>query len=279
MLTLEETQKNWEQSAHPGSPQERIARSRQWLPYYAYLAAQQRITDFSLPDQPDIFVAELMKSGCIQPGNTLLDIGAGMGHFALEFARQGCYVTAMDPSAECLQVLVARAKACGLSDRIVPLLGTWEESHFSSSFDVTFSAMCPAICNMTELERMESITRHTCCLLTVTQGSYDRHRKNMMAQLHIQPQGGMVTPMHHYQNVLSLSGRQFHNFCHCQHTKRQIKAKTVLQQYPLYFQIFGIAESISVPFLQNYLEEYGTNGILIEESHLNQSMVWWHPKT
>ena len=40
---------------------------------------------------------------------------AGLGSYALEFARAGCRVTAMDASRECLDVLKTRAAQCGFT--------------------------------------------------------------------------------------------------------------------------------------------------------------------
>lgn len=276
MLTLEDAIRNWEEAGRQVTRQDRIQLVRKWLPYYAYLAKNQNKEPFSLPEQPNEFVTALLADGTVKPGYTVLDIGAGMGSYALEFARIGCYVTAMDASSDCLEVLRSRAEKCGLADRIETVHAAWEEFIPEEKYDVTFSSMCPAICNMEELERMESITNRVCCLITVTKGSYDKHRKAMMNALNIRPQGGMTTEALHYMNALYLSGRQFQVKSLSAHSSRRVSAETVLSQYPIYFRIFGVEEDVSVPFLQDYLAKYAVGGFLEDESLLNLAMIYWY---
>lgn len=279
MLTLEEAQKNWAETGRHGTREERIARGRKWLPYYAFLAKKQENAPYSLPTAPSPFVAALIDCGAVKPGDTLLDIGAGMGNYALEFAAAGCRVTAMDASRECLDVLAHRAEQCGL--QIDTLQCTWEEYTDARHFDVTFSSMCPAICSMEELERMETITDRTCVLITVARGSYDKHRKAMMKALDIHPNGGMTTEALHYMNILYLTGRQFQMMSHSTQSSFRVSAETVMQQYPIYFRIFGIPESVSIPFLEEYLDKNSVDGFLEDESRMNLAMLHWkvHPRT
>lgn len=274
MLTLEEALKNWEQAGHHGTREQRIARGKKWLPYYAYLAQRQKDAPFSLPEKPNVFVAALLEEGAVQPGDTVLDIGAGLGSYALEFARVGCRVTALDASQECLDVLKIRAVQCGFE--IETVQSTWEEFAPKQTYDVAFSSMCPAICNMEELERMESITNKTCCLITTARGSRDKHRKAMMAALDIHPQGGMTTEALHYRNALSLSGRPFRMKSMSTHSTHRISTDTALEQYPIYFHIFGVPEEKSIPFLKTYLEENAKDGFLEEESQMNLAMLFWN---
>lgn len=274
MLTLEEALKNWEEAGHHGTREQRIVRGKKWLPYYAYLAQRQKDAPFAPPKKTNAFVEALMEEGAVQPGDTVLDIGAGLGSYALEFARAGCRVTAMDASRECLDVLKTRAAQCGFT--IETVQSTWEEFTPTRTYDVTFSSMCPAICNMEELERMESITNKNCCLITAARGSRDKHRKAMMAALDIHPQGGMTTEALHYGNALYLSGRPFRMKTISTHSTHRISTDTAMEQYPIYFRIFGIPQEKSIPFLKTYLEENAKDGFLEEESQMNLAMLFWN---
>lgn len=273
-MTLEDALKEWEEAGRHGTREERIARGKKWLPYYAFLAERQRGVPYTLPETPNEFVTELFRREVVKPGDTVLDIGAGLGSYALEFASLGCRVTAMDASRECLDVLETRAKQNSLA--IETIQSTWEEWEPNQKYDITFSSMCPAICNLEELERMEAITKKSCVLVTVTRGSYDKHRKAMMAALGIHPQGGMTTEALHYMNALYLSGKQFHMTSRTTTSSHKVSAAAIMEQYPLYFRIFGISQVDSIVFLEKYLEENAKDGYLEDESRMNLAMLDWN---
>ena len=61
----------------------------------------------------------------INPGNTVIDIGPGMGYFTIPLARlvgPTGHVTAIDIQAKMLSALVRRAEKCRVSERITPYL-------------------------------------------------------------------------------------------------------------------------------------------------------------
>ena len=122
---------------------------------------------------------------------------------------------------------------------------------------------------------MESLSKRLCCIVTVLRGSYDSQRRAMMAQLGIRPKGGMVTELIHYFNALYLMGRQPNVLCRTVRREASIPAEKVLEQYPIYFGIFGVPESESVTFLRDYLSRHGQDGFLREESLLHYGLIWW----
>ena len=122
---------------------------------------------------------------------------------------------------------------------------------------------------------MESMTGSTCCLMAVQRGSYDKHRKAMMAGLQIKPQGGMKTEAIHYINALYLMGRQPNvKFFEIQKTSR-VSAETIFEQYHIYFEIFGIEKETSRAFLERYLTKHAVDGFLEDESYLRQALIYW----
>ena len=271
MYTLENCEKQWHEAVQYGTAEERIACTKRWEPYYAYLAEKAPLETLQEPP----FVTHLVKEGVLTPDTTLLDIGAGMGTYALPFASVCREVTALEPVGVCLQVLRERAEQQELAN-ICAVHEFWERFAPEKKYDVTFASMCPAICNTEELRRMEALTNRACCLVAVQRGSYDFHRKAMMAGLQIKPQGGMTIEAIHYINALYLMGRQpnvkFLEF----RRKSKVSAERVLEQYPIYFAIFGVPREKSVPYLENYLAEHAVDGFLEDESYLRQALIWWH---
>ena len=123
---------------------------------------------------------------------------------------------------------------------------------------------------------MESMTKRLCCLVAVMRGSYDKHRKAMMAQLGIQPKGGMTTELIHYYNALYLMGRQPNVLCRTMHSETAVPVERLMEQYPIYFKIFGVEEARSRAFLEDYLARNAADGFLREESHINFAMLTWN---
>ncbi|MBQ9459565.1 MAG: class I SAM-dependent methyltransferase [Oscillospiraceae bacterium] len=273
MVTLESWAQEWESAGQYGTVEQRTERTKLWFPYYSYLAGQQRKKPFPPPGQPDGFVGDLLGGGMLRSGDSVLDIGAGTGGYALEFARHCKSVTALEPCAPCLDVLGEHAAACGL-DNVRSICELWENYRCPERFDVVFSSMCPAICGVDQLRRMEDVSARVCCLVTVMRGSVDKHRRAMMAGLGIRPKG-MVTEALYYYNALYLMGRQPNVICRTTHRAYDVDEETVLTQYPIYFKIFGVDEEASTAYLKRYLSEHAEHGVLHDESTLKQAMITW----
>lgn len=86
---------------------------------------------------------EAILSPYIRPGNTVIDVGAGMGYFSVPLARlvgPAGHVTAIDIQARMLAGLVSRARRQGVSERIKPhlaqrgSLGNHSEADFVIAF-------------------------------------------------------------------------------------------------------------------------------------------------
>ena len=274
MYSLEECEQIWDEAGQHGEPADRIRRAEAWLPYYAYIAGPMLHAPFSLEHTADGFPAYLIWEKLVRPEDSVLDIGAGMGGDTLRFASHCRSVTALELSGACLDVLRHRAEGLDLHN-IEIVQKPWEEFEAQKQFDVSFSSMCPAICNVEELRRMESMTKRLCCLVAVMRGSYDKHRKAMMAELGIQPKGGMVTEAIHYYNALYLMGRQPNVLCRTMHSEYGVPVERLMEQYPIYFRIFGVEEDRSIPFLKDYLARHAENGLLHEESHIHFAWLWW----
>ena len=276
MYTLENCEQLWDEAGRHGTAEERIDRARAWLPYYSYLSAPFLNAPFALPDDDESFPSFLIREGLVLAGDRVLDIGAGMGGDSLRFAASGAQVTALELSGDSLEVLRRRADCLGRKN-IEAVQKTWEEFEPSERFDVSWSSLCPAICSTEELRRMEGMTKRLCCLATVTRGSRDKHRKAMMAELGIRPRG-MVTELIHYFNALYLMGRQVNVRTRTVLSEYDIPCEKLMEQYPIYFKIFGVPEEKSKAFLEDYLSRHAENGALREESVIHLALLWWKPE-
>ena len=275
MYTLEHCEQLWIEAGQHGTPAERIERARAWLPYYSFFAEPQKEADFSLSEDDGFFPSYLIREGLVKPTDRVLEIGTGLGIDSLRFASCCASVTALEMNSDCIEVLRHRAERCGF-ENIRPVQGAWETFQPEERFDVSYSAMCPAICDMEELQRLESITKRLCCLVTVMRGSCEKHRRAMIAELGIRPRGGMLTELIHYFNVLYLMGRQPSVYAHTVEHCCDMTAETVLKRFPIYFKVFGVDEDRSVPFLEDYLARHAENGVLREESRIHYGLITWN---
>ena len=272
--TLEKSCQTWANRGQHGSPEQRLAQGALWDPYYSCIAKSWNSASPEAPAQAEEVSTFLRSNGILRPDTTLLDIGAGMGDYALAFAPHCRKITALDRNRDCLEVL--RDRATRLS---VPNLQiqheAWETFQPADTYDVSFSSMCPAICDYDELLRMESMTKETCCLIAVMRGSRDKHRHRMMQQLEFVPRGGMATEALQYYEVLYLMGRKPDVKYWTTHQTYEIPAEQFLERYSVYFRIFGISPDASIPYLKGYIAENSTDGIITEESQLNTALIYW----
>ena len=274
MTELERIEREWESAHCFGTAEERVSRAMAWLPYYSWLLKDRKGKPFDADADPTGFVAFLTDSGLLGPGDTLLDIGAGGGDYALRFAKRCSEVTALELNPDGIALTRERAEALGIPN-LRTVQGAWERYRPEEPFDVTFLSMCPAICNVAEILRMEDMTKKTCCIVTVRKGSYDYHRKQMMNELNLHPKG-MITDADRYQEVLAAMGRTVLTAEKTMRSEYTVSKEEFLGRYPVYFSVFGVPRSESEPYVQDYFDRHAENGVLQDESELRLVLLTWN---
>ena len=274
--TIDECRVAWETAGGHGDISARIRRNARWIAYYKYIARTQKGQPAVIESYAAEVVQYLRDNDWLEPGASVLDVGAGTGTYALSFARFGGAVTALDMDAASLDVLQMRAAQLDLFS-INYVHGMWEQYQTDSKFALAFSAMCPAICTYDDLLKLESMATKACCLISVSRGSYDLHRKNLMGLFAVKPQGGMTTETVWYYNMLYLMGRQPDVKHWTQHYSYDMTIAEACRRNEVYFRIFGIPKTQSRPILLRYFEEQAKNGLVHDESHLNTAIICWRP--
>jgi len=88
---------------------------------------------------PPEYMDRLAKHGIGTAGQRVIDLGTGTGLFAIEFARRGCVVTGLDPSADLLEKAKENASAANVPMKFV--LGFAEDtSEPAGQYDVATAA-------------------------------------------------------------------------------------------------------------------------------------------
>ena len=78
--------------------------------------------------------------GAPKPGEEVCDLGCGTGYLALELARRGCRVTAVDRAGVCLDYLRAEAARRGLTDRLTAVEADWHDLPAGAAWDTVVMA-------------------------------------------------------------------------------------------------------------------------------------------
>lgn len=69
--------------------------------------------------QPDAVVRAL----AVSPGQTVVDVGAGPGYFAIRLARAGAHVLAVEVETKLIELLRERVREAGVTDGVTPVFG------------------------------------------------------------------------------------------------------------------------------------------------------------
>jgi len=276
--TLDVCRKAWEEAGKYGDLSDRIERNKRWIQYYSYIARQQESVGADLNPHAEEVASYISDIGWLGKDATVLDIGAGTGTYSMSFAKRYRKVTAFDMDSASLAVLKYNAGQLRLSN-IECVEGMWETYAPNKSFSMTFSSMCPAICTYEELLKMEAMTKDMCCLIAITRGSYDLHRKNLMQMLEVKPVGYMTTEAICYYEILYLMGRQPNVRNWTRHYEYNLTTEETCSRNEEYFKIFGISAEKSHPILWKYFNEKAIDGYAHEISHLNTALIYWKPQS
>lgn len=276
MELLKSLEQEWENTYRFGNVEERVSRAQSWLPYYSWLLKDRKGKPFDTEADPTGFISFLTGSGLLKPDDTLLDIGAGGGDYALRFAGRCREVTALELNPDGIALVRERAESLGIGN-LRTVNEAWELFRPEAPYGVTFASMCPAICNVEEIRRMEDMTRHTCCIVTVKKGSYDFHRKQMMNELGLHP-SGMITDADRYLSVLGAMGRSVITSEKTIRSEYDVTEQDFLERYPVYFSVFGMPREASKPYVKQYFKRHAENGVLHDESELHLVLLAWNGK-
>ena len=272
--TLEACAAAWEQAGNHGDIQTRIERNARWIPYYSFLASGRDEAEAAIDPHAAAVADGLVSRGYLSAGSSVLDIGSGTGAFAHAFASRGASVTALEMDSTSLAVCRTQARQLGLQNmRFEQQM--WETFAPEEQYDFVFSSMCPAICNYTELLRMESLAKHACGIIAVTRGSYDLHRKRLMALLDVRPTGGMTTEALWYFEALYLAGKQPEVQSFSRKFAFSLPLEETIERNERYFEIFGISPEVSHPKLTDYFSAVAEDGMVTDETLLNTQWITW----
>ena len=211
----------------------------------------------------------------LSPTSTVLDIGAGTGKYAIEFARHGANVHAIDLGGDSLNYLRKKASSEDLSEKIVTEQVLWEDFQSDKKFDVSFCSMCPAIADLEQLERMENVTNDTCCIITIGKGSYDFHRRNLLTKLESKKKLGFLSEVSNYYNLLYNLGKNPNVKSYYEKTREELPLENAIARYKIYMKIFSDDTEYTDKLVEEYFIANNENGIVTDFGAYSTALIYW----
>lgn len=114
--------------------------------------------------------AILVDKDLVPSNGTVLDIGCGTGVLTERFARSGASVMGLDISPGMLAKARRRCAGC---ENATFVCQDWNAFSAAHGFDLVFSSFCPGVDGLSSILRMESMSRGTCCLVSMGHGPRD----------------------------------------------------------------------------------------------------------
>lgn len=128
----------------------------------------QRVYRMGLHDYDTGLLNFLQRSACTGPGCRVLDIGCGVGKYAVCLARAGCDVTLLDSAKEMLAPAAENLTAAGIpADRWRTVCCDFHqvsgsEALWQNGFDLSICTMSPAVCDPDTVQTMSRMTHGLC---------------------------------------------------------------------------------------------------------------------
>lgn len=138
----------------------------------------KRSQTFTTKDAPNPYVERFLELACIQPGETVFDMGCGTGALAVPLGRAGHKVVAADFSQGMLDKMQTALDEAGVRT-VFPKLMSWEDDWASRGVrpgmtDVCVASRSIAVADMKDaLLRLTDIARRRVCV-TLTTGASPR---------------------------------------------------------------------------------------------------------
>lgn len=134
----------------------------------------------SREDEVGAYERIFLERAAIRPGETVLDMGCGVGLLSVPLARMGCRVVCADFSARMLEELDARARRCGVRDMLELHQLAWDDPWEpmglgQGSVDVAIASRSIATYNLTSaLTKLDTVARRRACV-TIAAGRSPMH--------------------------------------------------------------------------------------------------------
>ncbi|MCL1802971.1 MAG: methyltransferase domain-containing protein [Eubacteriaceae bacterium] len=265
----------WEGAFRTGTRKQALERNTKLIEYYDYIARSQAEVSLRLNDTAKLAAKAWQEFG-IGKNGTALDVGCGGGDAAIELSKHAKSVTAIDMSSGMIEMAKKRGSALGI-DSIKYKEAMWEAYEPAMPFSMGFSAMCPAICTIEDILKLEASAEKGAAIVTVGNRSDTGIRNELRAYITDQPLPGMMAEGILLYNML-YSIKRSPNAIHMRHrSESRLLAQAAIERYCLYYKCYGFTDSATSSKVADFINANAKDGIWAESVDIEYIMVYWVP--
>lgn len=228
---------------------------------------------------PDV-VRFLEDEGALEPGISVLDIGAGSGNLALPLARKGSRVTALEPAETMREVLRQRAAAENLTN-ISFINSAWQDIEvardgLAGRFDLVLASMTPGVRDPADLDKMLIASRRFCYYSSFSGERWDQAQRDLWRiffqgeELTGNP-GDIIYPFNYLYNLGYRPGLRF-SFETRVREKPDDESVDDLTEF--FWQYLDISRPVRRT-IEDYVRQRSVNGCFRRESAICRGMMLW----
>jgi methylase of polypeptide subunit release factors len=248
--------------------------SRAWTEFWNQFAATHHKILQELWPANEKLIQCWRSQGLLDQSTCVLDVGSGPGTYSLPLAEAAGKVTALDTSAEMLDVLKQEADKRQLRN-IEVRLTDWHDISGQKEYDLVLAANCPAISDRKNLFKMNDLSRRYAMLICYAGKVETSLRHALWREIMSEEMQGQGFDISYPCNILYREGFYPHLSFVEQGYRYLEKTETVFKNYCLYFKIFGQEGARVQQILDRCLAKRETGGLIEESMSYRLALLWW----
>jgi SAM-dependent methyltransferase len=218
-------------------------------------------------------VAYLRAINKFRPGDSVLDVGCGMGQYSMLFARDAKKVCGLDISAEILELLRDDASKKGINN-IDVAVSKWSDYAPRGKYDLVFSSFCPAVNGPAELMKMERLSSRSCCYVASAGGP-----RGVLYELWEALAGETFSAdsnkVSYPLELLRACGRKPEINYFTEERSGPMPAGAVIDNFKAYFRMFMDVDRQKEKFISEFVQNYYDRDISEKKPGMVVGVVSW----
>jgi cyclopropane fatty-acyl-phospholipid synthase-like methyltransferase len=219
----------------------------------------------------DFFISQEI----VKPGQSLLDIGAGTGSFAIPLIEKGVKVTALDSSQKMFEEMKFWLEKFDLKEPEI-VIDKFQDFSSEKKYDTVLASFTPAVKNAELLFKMEKFSNNNCILLASSDNELFSERHLLYEKIFNQKFKSVGFNAFFPLAVLFHSKRMPDMKIYETKETRRFNLDEEIDFNIKYFKTLGKDENETRPIIENYLKKKAENGIITKTTNKKTAVIWWN---